>query len=281
MLYENDLLFNDKRFFIGIANVIPGVSGGTIAITMGIYERLINAISHFFSNLKENIKLLISVGIGAGLAVLLMSKLISYSLDNYPIPTTIFFIGLILGGMPMLFKKTKGDYRNIPNSLILLISFVLVLGLTFLGSGNNVVSLDNLDITGYILLILVGIIAAATMVIPGISGSFVLMLLGYYKPIIETVGDLTNFNNIVHNMLILIPVGIGVLIGIILISKIIEFLLKKYETKTYFAIIGIVLASIVLIIKPLFSLSFDFVQIIISIILGIVGYFVAYKLGDE
>lgn len=278
---KNDLLLMIKGFFIGIANVIPGVSGGTIAITMGIYERLINAISHFFSNLKENIKLLISVGIGAGLAVLLMSKLISYSLDNYPIPTTIFFIGLILGGMPMLFKKTKGDYRNIPNSLILLISFVLVLGLTFLGSGNNVVSLDNLDITGYILLILVGIIAAATMVIPGISGSFVLMLLGYYKPIIETVGDLTNFNNIVHNMLILIPVGIGVLIGIILISKIIEFLLKKYETKTYFAIIGIVLASIVLIIKPLFSLSFDFVQIIISIILGIVGYFVAYKLGDE
>jgi len=278
---KNDLLLMIKGFFIGIANVIPGVSGGTIAITMGIYERLINAISHFFSNLKENIKLLISVGIGAGLAVLLMSKLISYSLDNYPIPTTIFFIGLILGGMPMLFKKTKGDYRNIPNSLILLISFVLVLELTFLGSGNNVVSLDNLDITGYILLILVGIIAAATMVIPGISGSFVLMLLGYYKPIIETVGDLTNFNNIVHNMLILIPFGIGVLIGIILISKIIEFLLKKYETKTYFAIIGIVLASIVLIIKPLFSLSFDFVQIIISIILGIVGYFVAYKLGDE
>lgn len=278
---KNDLLLMIKGFFIGIANVIPGVSGGTIAITMGIYERLINAISHFFSNLKENIKLLISVGIGAGLAVLLMSKLISYSLDNYPIPTTIFFIGLILGGMPMLFKKTKGDYRNIPNSLILLISFVLVLELTFLGSGNNVVSLNNLDITGYILLILVGIIAAATMVIPGISGSFVLMLLGYYKPIIETVGDLTNFNNIVHNMLILIPVGIGVLIGIILISKIIEFLLKKYETKTYFAIIGIVLASIVLIIKPLFSLSFDFVQIIISIILGIVGYFVAYKLGDE
>lgn len=278
---KNDLLLMIKGFFIGVANVIPGVSGGTIAITMGIYERLINAISHFFSNLKENIKLLISVGIGAGLAVLLMSKLISYSLDNYPIPTTIFFIGLILGGMPMLFKKTKGDYRNIPNSLILLISFVLVLELTFLGSGNNVVSLDNLDITGYILLILVGIIAAATMVIPGISGSFVLMLLGYYKPIIETVGDLTNFNNIVHNMLILIPFGIGVLIGIILISKIIEFLLKKYETKTYFAIIGIVLASIVLIIKPLFSLSFDFVQIIISIILGIVGYFVAYKLGDE
>lgn len=278
---KNDLLLMIKGFFIGIANVIPGVSGGTIAITMGIYERLINAISHFFSNLKENIKLLISVGIGAGLAVLLMSKLISYSLDNYPIPTTIFFIGLILGGMPMLFKKTKGDYRNIPNSLILLISFVLVLELTFLGSGNNVVSLDNLDITGYILLILVGIIAAATMVIPGISGSFVLMLLGYYKPIIETVSDLTNFNNIVHNMLILISVGIGVLIGIILISKIIEFLLKKYETKTYFAIIGIVLASIVLIIKPLFSLSFDFVQIIISIILGIVGYFVAYKLGDE
>lgn len=278
---KDNLILMIKGFFIGVANIIPGVSGGTIAITMGIYERLIKAISHFFKDLKENIKLLLAIGIGAFLSILLMSRLIGYSLENYPIPTTIFFIGLIIGGMPVIFRKVKGNFQNVPNTLIFLISFCLVLILSFLGSDNNTVNLINLNITGYILLFLVGMIAAATMVIPGISGSFVLMLLGYYKPIIDTISNLTKFNDIVTNMFILIPFGFGILVGIILISKVIEYLLKKYETKTYSSIIGIVLASVILIIKPLFSLSFDFIQLIIGLLLGIIGYFVAYKLGDE
>lgn len=278
---KDNLILMLKGFFIGVANVIPGVSGGTIAITMGIYERLIKAVSHFFKNFKENIKLLLAIGIGAGLAILLISKLIGYSLEHYPIPTTVFFIGLILGGMPVIFNKVKGNYKNVSNISTFLISFLIVLSLSLLGSGDNIVNLNNLDITGYILLFFVGVIAAATMVIPGISGSFILMLLGYYKPIINTISNLTKFNDLFTNMLILIPFGIGVLVGIILISKGIEFLLKKYEIKTYCSIIGIVLSSIILIIKPLFSLHFDFLQIIISLFLGIIGYFIAYKLGDE
>lgn len=278
---KDKIILMIKGFFIGVANVIPGVSGGTLAITMGIYEQLIKAVSHFFSDLKENIKLVISVGLGAGLAILLMSKIIGYSLEHYPIPTTIFFIELILGGMPVIFKKVKNHYKSIPNLLIFLITFIIVISLSFLDSGDRVVNFNNLNIIGYIILFLVGMIGAATMVIPGISGSFILMLLGYYKPIIDTISDLTNFDNLVNNILILFPFGMGILIGIVLISKIIEYLLKKHEIKTYCAIIGIVLASIILIFKPLLSLPYDFIQIVISLILGIIGYFIAYKLGDE
>ncbi|NLL44956.1 MAG: DUF368 domain-containing protein [Mollicutes bacterium] len=278
---KDKIILMIKGFFIGVANVIPGVSGGTLAITMGIYEQLIKAVSHFFSDLKENIKLVISVGLGAGLAILLMSKIIGYSLEHYPIPTTIFFIELILGGMPVIFKKVKNHYKSIPNLLIFLITFIIVISLSFLDSGDRVVNFNNLNIIGYIILFLVGMISAATMVIPGISGSFILMLLGYYKPIIDTISDLTNFDNLVNNILILFPFGMGILIGIVLISKIIEYLLKKHEIKTYCAIIGIVLASIILIFKPLLSLPYDFIQIVISLILGIIGYFIAYKLGDE
>lgn len=278
---KDKIILMIKGFFIGVANVIPGVSGGTLAITMGIYEQLIKAVSHFFSDLKENIKLVISVGLGAGLAILLMSKIIGYSLEHYPIPTTIFFIELILGGMPIIFKKVKNHYKSIPNLLIFLITFIIVISLSFLDSGDRVVNFNNLNIIGYIILFLVGMIGAATMVIPGISGSFILMLLGYYKPIIDTISDLTNFDNLVNNILILFPFGMGILIGIVLISKIIEYLLKKHEIKTYCAIIGIVLASIILIFKPLLSLPYDFIQIVISLILGIIGYFIAYKLGDE
>jgi putative membrane protein len=277
----NNLTLIIKGAFIGLANIIPGVSGGTIAITMGLYEKLINTISHFFKNFKENMKFLIPIGIGAVLAILLASKLIGFSLDNYPFPTTIFFVGLIVGGLPMLYRKTGTNNKNFSNLITLIIAFSLVLLITVLGNDNNVVSFDNLTVFGYFKLFIVGLIAAATMIIPGISGSFILILLGYYKPIITTVSNLTNFDNLTNNIIILVPFGIGIIIGVVVISKMIEFLLKKYEIKTYFAIIGIVLASIIMIIKPLFELNVDIIQIIIGLILGLTGYFTAYKLGDE
>ena len=99
------ILLTIKGFFIGLANIIPGVSGGTIAITLGVYEKLIGCISHIFKNLKENIKFLLPIIIGAGISILLLSKVISYSLENYVLPTILFFIGAILGGIPMLAKK--------------------------------------------------------------------------------------------------------------------------------------------------------------------------------
>ena len=278
---KENIKLSIKGAFIGIANIIPGVSGGTLAITLGLYEKLIKAVSHFFDDFKENVKLLTPIGIGAITAILLMSKLIGFSLDEFPLPTTIFFVGLIVGGLPLLYKKTNKAKKNVSNLSTVLIAFTIVLFVTLLGNENSMVSFNNLDIFGYVKLFFVGLIAAATMVIPGISGSFVLMMLGYYKPIIATISDLTKFDSLATNILILIPFGIGVIIGIILISKIIEYLLKKFEMKTYFAIIGVVLASIIMIVKPLFDLNAGITQLMIGLILGIIGYFIAFKLGDE
>ena len=102
-----NIILTIKGFIMGIANIIPGVSGGTLALTLGIYEDFIGAISHFFSNLKKNIKFLIPVGLGMILAILSMSNVISMCFDNYPIPTTLFFMGLVIGGIPLLFSKVK------------------------------------------------------------------------------------------------------------------------------------------------------------------------------
>lgn len=148
-------------------------------------------------------------------------------------------------------------------------------------SGSNVVDFSRAGILIYPVLLLVGAVAAATMVIPGVSGSFVLMLLGFYKPIINTISNLTKLENVGSNLLILVPFCIGILIGIILIAKLIEFLLKKYEVKTYFAILGFVFASIITLIKPLFAISTSLWQVILGVILCFVGGGVAYKLGDE
>ena len=273
-----------KGFFMGLANLIPGVSGGTIAITLGIYDKLISCISHFFTNIKENIKFIIPIVIGIALSVLTLSKVISFCLDKYLFPTIMFFIGSIIGGIPMLYKKISKHKTNIIDLLILILSIVFIISVTFI-VGDNIVSFQSLSLFGYIKLLLVGVIASATMVIPGISGSAVLMTLGYYEPIINILKDLTNFINLGYNLSILIPFGIGVLMGIILIAKLIEYLFKKYEVKTYYAIIGFVISSVISIIMQNFIMNglvkLNLIETIIGVILFIVGYLIAYKLGDK
>ena len=275
------LLLILKGIIIGIANIIPGVSGGTLMITLGIYEDVINAISHFFKNIKKSLKFVVPLGIGMILSILILSKIISVCLDKYPFPTTLFFIGLILGGIPLLWNRSKAAKGKWSNWLVFGITFSIVLTFAFLKSGDYVVSLENMNIFNYLTLFIIGMISAATMVIPGISGSFVLMLLGYYEPIVNTIKDLTNFSLLGHNLLILIPFGLGIVVGIILVAKLIEFLLHRYPIKTYYGVLGFVIASLVAIIKPIIGLNISIMEVIISIVLVIVGGIIAYKLGDK
>jgi len=275
------LLLILKGMIIGVANIIPGVSGGTLMITLGLYEEVIDTISHFFKNFKKNLKFIIPIGIGMVLSILLLSKVISICLRDYPFPTTLFFIGLIIGGIPLLWKKTKAAKYKWSNWLVFIITFAVVLTFAFLKSGDFVVDLNSLTPIGYITLFIIGMISAATMVIPGISGSFVLMMLGYYEPIVNTIKDLTKFDLLGHNILILAPFGIGIVVGIVLVAKLIEYLLKRYPIKTYYGVLGFVLASLVAIIKPLIGISPSILEIIISIVLVIVGGLIAYKLGDK
>ena len=270
-----------KGFVFGFANIIPGVSGGTLAMTMGIYEDMINSISHIFSNLKKNLLFLLPIGVGAVISILLMSKLINRCLENYPFPTTLFFIGLILGGVPLIARKVKDKEKKPVNFLFFLLTFSLVAVMAFMSEGDFSVSLSNPSIFMYFLLFLVGMVAAATMVIPGVSGSFVLMLIGFYKPIVKVVSDLTNINHLMNNLLILIPFGIGVVVGIILVAKLIEFLLKRFETTTYYAILGFVFASFIGLVKSIVGVDITTIQLLIGIVLFLVASFIGYKLGDE
>jgi putative membrane protein len=270
-----------KGIIIALANIIPGVSGGTLMITLGVYEQIIDIISHPFKNLKNNWKFILFIGIGAVAGILGFSKLISYCLDKFPLATPLFFIGLIIGGIPLLFRKGKvKDNIKVSNIIILLITFGIVLLFTFLNSGDSVVTI-TMNFKGIVLLFLVGMVAASSMIIPGISGSFMLMLLGYYKPIIDTISNLTKFNNLWDNLKILIPFGFGIVFGIVLVAKLIEYLLKKYEVKTYFGVIGFVFASIIAIIVPLFNIEFKVVELIVGIILMSIGGLVTYKISNN
>ena len=278
-----------KGFIMGIANIIPGVSGGTLAIILGIYEKFIGAINHFFSNFKENFKFLLCVFIGIGLSLITMSNVIDYSYKNFPIPTTLFFVGLVIGGLPLLYKKVKGkkEKKEVSSWVIFGITFAIVIFMAISDKiFGNVAQVDfsNMNLFSYILLFIVGAIAAATMIIPGVSGSLVLMLLGYYYPVINTIKELSTFNNLGNNLIILIVLGLGVLVGIVLIAKLIEFLFKKYETKTYYGVLGFIFASIIAIPIATFSeieITFNIVHIIIGIVVAFIGGVIAYKLGEK
>ena len=269
-----------KGFIMGIANLIPGVSGGTLALTLGIYEDFIGAISHFFKHFKKNVAFLAPVLVGLLISIVVGSKIITESLENYPFATTFFFIGLILGGLPLLFRKVKGKKIDAKNIGIAILTFLLVLALgTFKGS--HEVSFTNLNVLDYGLLFLVGAVAAATMVIPGVSGSMVLMLLGYYNPVMETIKEFTHLKNIFGNFLILVPFGLGILLGLVGIAKLLEFLFKRYETQTYYGVLGFVFASILTLLLSVFKVDFKILEVLMGICLLVVGVTIGYKLGDE
>lgn len=275
-----NLLLILKGFILGIANIIPGVSGGTLAMTMGIYEDIIKSISSILKTPKKSFKLLLHLGIGGLLSILILSKLLNYTLTNYAFATTLFFIGLIVGGFPLLLKKAKGHKVSLGYLLSFLSTTSLVIILRLLQTSENTVSLNNVSLFTMIILLLVGMLAASTMVIPGVSGSFVLMLIGFYKPILNTISNITKINLLGHNLLILVPFGIGVLLGIVLTAKLIEYLLKKYEIYTYYGIYGFILASILVLILNVYNKATGIPEVVVGILLVLLGTFIGYKLGE-
>ena len=238
-----------KGIVVGLANVIPGVSGGTMMVAMGIYDKLISAISHLFSKMKEHFFFLLAILIGMAIAILGGSVLITNLFDRFPFPTTLFFIGLILGSLPMIWSKLKGEKKKPWHFIAFAIFFALVIGMALLSNITGHTADLTPNFKNMAILFLVGFVAAGTMVIPGVSGSMVLLVLGYYDPVLSTV---KGFIEAIKNkdmaalgdcMKILLPFGIGVLLGIVLLAKLIEWIFKKFETTAYWAILGLIVAS--------------------------------------
>ena len=276
-----------KGMTIGIANIMPGVSGGTLAVSMGIYDKLIHCITHILSEFKESMKFLLPIFAGAGIALVALTFVIEALFQYYPIPTNLLFIGLIVGGLPPVVTKVKSHKLSFGHILAGLLFFALVVGMAMMGdNGNRQVRL-NLGIVPMIKLVLVGIIAAATMIIPGVSGSMVLLILGYYQPIIQQITAFCtavitlDMAGILHGIAILLPFGIGVLIGILGIAKIIEIIFEKYPVYAYCAIIGLIAASPIAILVCSNFAGFSVSVLLISIVTFAAGFGIAIKIGDK
>ena len=272
---------------VGIANIIPGVSGGTMMVAMGLYDKLIHAITHLKSEFKESLKLLIPIFVGAGIAIVALSRLFEFLLETYPVPTNFAFCGLIAGSLPFIFKKVKGYTVTVGKIIPFLVFFGIVILMAVMGETSGNAADVSFGIINVVKLFGVGVIAAATMVVPGVSGSMMLMLLGYYDVIIETINDcidaLLKFDiaEILRTAGVLAPFGIGVVIGIFVIAKIVEFIFSKAEIHAYYGIIGLILASPIAILMKTDWSGISVVMIIISVVTFAAGWFTASKLGGE
>lgn len=275
-----------KGMVIGIANIIPGVSGGTMAVSMGIYDKLIHCLTHLFKEFKESVTFVLIILIGAAIALVGLSFVITPAFEYFPLQTNGLFIGLIVGGLPAVWKKVKGNKIKVSHIIAFLIFFAVVIGMAAMGETEGEAADLSLSVWSVIKLFLVGVLASATMVIPGVSGSMMLLVIGYYNPIVATIKEFVealvafNVSEILRCCGILIPMGIGIIVGIFAIAKVIEIIFEKFPLQAFWAIIGLIVASpfAILMVSELGVISV--LAVLTSIVTFAVGFVIAVKLGD-
>lgn len=272
---------------MGVANIIPGVSGGTMAVSMGIYDKMIHAATHLLSEFKKSMKILIPIVIGMGIGIVALARIIEFMFAKVPFQTNLLFIGLIVGGLPAITGKVKGKTIRLSHILAFLLFFALVAGLALLGEQEGSAADLSFNLVNVLKIFGVGIVASATMVIPGVSGSMMLMLMGYYNPVLseinEFIDNLISFNvpGLLEGCKMLVPFGIGVVVGIFAIAKAIEIIFEKFPEIAYWAIIGLIVASPVAILLMNSFGTITFITIVTGIAALAVGVIISLKLGEE
>lgn len=223
-----------KGFCIGIANLIPGVSGGTMALILGIYEKLI------FSLKKLDLKFLFPLGAGAGLAILSGAKLVPHLLDTYPEYTFALFLGLIVASLKVPYRKI--ERKGSREAIVAILSFILAFYIAGLES--------RTVFSGNKLILVAGFFGMTAMLLPGISGSAILLILGAYRPVLKTISSF-DFTTI-------LPFGLGLLLGVIFFVLVFSFLLKRYHSLSMAFLVGLMMGSLRAIIPNKFNICILF-----------------------
>lgn len=260
---------------IGLSMIVPGVSGGTMAIILGIYEKLLNAINHFFKKVKENLSFLIMLALGALVSIFALSKVMDWALENYLAITNFLFLGIILAGLPTVYKESGLDYKGLVRSeaptskkivrilrdcLPFIIGTGVVVGISFLKE--DIVNLAGYGgAAGFFFRMFAGVLVAIALVLPGISGSYFLKSIGLYQSFTTAVSNL--------DIVFLLPFAIGVIIAVVLTAKVMTALLKKYKRGTYLVIFGFLAASLVYLVLEKVPVGIEILSCSIALILGI------------
>src|SRR5699024_5838995 len=260
-----------RGVFMGISDIVPGVSGWTISVLLGIYDRLIESITGLFSaEWKRHLQFLLPLGIGAALAIFSFSHLMDWLLANYSRPTFYLFVGLILGSLPYLFKESnlKNKMDNKKYIALLVIGIILINLLPFDPTVGSVITERTFSV--YAFLFFSGFVASAAMILPGISGSFVLLVIGMYHTIIHSLTEL--------EIPVILIVSAGIAIGILTMSNIINYFFKKFRLESFALIIGLVIGSVILIARKS-GYAAPVSEFVLSLFVFLIGILIALSLG--
>ena len=283
MEYLNEIF---KGMIIGVANIMPGVSGSALAVSMGVYDQILGAISRVFTDTKRSVKTLLPYVIGAVSGVLGLSFAIEWLFEVWPLQTNLTFIGLILGGIPAVAKRAVKKDGKRSSYLSLFAAFVLavLMGCMERTEGMDVILTMNLKQIA--VLYILGIVGAFSMIVPGVSGTMIFMMLGYYRPLLALIngfvraaaaGDLAGAWICSQR---LIPLGLGIMTGMFLCAKVLLWLFERYEAVTYSAILGLVLSSPMVILSGIPWANFRALDFLTGIVFFAAALFVTLRFDE-
>ncbi|MDE6790309.1 MAG: DUF368 domain-containing protein, partial [Clostridia bacterium] len=274
-----------KGASIGLAMIIPGVSGGTLAVLLGVYDKIIESIGNLFKDFKKSVMFLLPILLGAVLAFAALYFPLKYALKYAPFPTIMLFAGFMAGSCPDLYKKANKNGFKKRDIAAIIIPCLLVIGICFIPSIGDVDLTVNMDPAGWAPLLFIGMLASCALVVPGISGSMLLLIFGYYNPLLNAISALKD--NFGHSLLVLFTFALGLVIGFFSIAKLMQFLLKKFKRVTFWAITGFVIGSIPAVIITFFhqygdnpSVYLTPLQISLGVILFVAGAIGTYFLAS-
>ena len=268
-----------QGFIVGIGKIIPGVSGAMFAMLFGVYERALKVISNPLKNLKGNLIFMLVLGLSVLSAIIFGSNIIDKCLDNYYMQTMFLFIGMMVAGIKSLFGNIKGKKINKKGKALAFLISICLVAISLIDINGSTGEIPR-NLFSVIMLFISGFLDIAASIIPGICGTALLMILGYYDTVISALGDLLNVSNFAHNSFVLLPFVFGMIVGAIVISKLVSYLFDRHRDTTYYAIFCFAIASIIILFVETIVTPFTPVQLIISICLFILGW-VIVKLVDK
>lgn len=283
-LYYIKIFF--KGILYGLSNVLPGVSSGTTLLILDIFKPMILAINHLREDPKKHIPFLTALFLGTGAGAVGFSNFITLILARFPLATSLFFCGLIFGSIPMIYdlaKETRIKKRYCIPCILCFISVVLISLANGVGSTAIV---TTMSLKTFIWLFMASAASSAAMVLPGSSSAIVMLMFGAYHTSINanaSIVHFADFESFTSAAIILIPIMLGMVVGMILISKVMVYLLHHYHTATYFSMLGLMLGSVFTLMnnKLIFSPSLTFFEIGSAVLLFFLGVFLAYKVSKK
>ena len=241
-----------KGIAVGVANVVPGVSGATLAVIFRVYHQLLDSINNIFTDMKNALKFLIPFGAGMAIGVLALGSLLDYFLSRFSLQSSALIAGLMAGSIPFMYKMaTQKHGKKALYYVVALIGFVAVVSLSLFAPTGEIYTGYGFNVGLAIRLFIGGFLGAMAMIIPGMSGSIILILLGVFPLAMHTISLIreylltpTDFGLLPPILMVVVPVGIGVLLGVIVTSRLVAFLLEKHQSITYAVIIGLILGTV-------------------------------------